>query len=135
MWYTPVSGIWQTVWIESVYDDYVENLTITPDIDNSEVNIIVNSNSKNITLKIYQQDKVIYKEKQTNGIFKVKIDNPTLWTPENPFLYKLEISTKNDEIKSYLSSSMLSNVPSVECFNVKLLFNKFEVIVFANSGE
>ena len=103
MWYTPVSGIWQTVWIESVYDDYVENLTITPDIDNSEVNIIVNSNSKNITLKIYQQDKVIYKEKQTNGIFKVKIDNPTLWTPENPFLYKLEISTKNDEIKSYFA--------------------------------
>ena len=49
MWYTPVSGIWQSVWIESVSDDYVEQLTITPNIDENKVMIVVKSSAKDIS--------------------------------------------------------------------------------------
>ena len=94
MWYTPVSGIWQSVWIESVSEDYIENLTITPDIDNNQVNIIIKSTSPIYTLKILDEGKVIFKEKQNNGIFKVNIKEVKLWSPENPFLYNIEISKK-----------------------------------------
>ena len=108
MWYTPVSGIWQSVWIESVSEDYIENLTITPDIDNNQVNIIIKSTSPIYTLKILDEGKVIFKEKQNNGIFKVNIKEVKLWSPENPFLYNIEVSTKHDEIKSYFAMRKFS---------------------------
>jgi hypothetical protein len=43
IWYTPQSGIWQTVWIENVPDDYVEALRVTPDYDRAAVRITVHS--------------------------------------------------------------------------------------------
>ena len=108
MWYTPVSGIWQSVWIESVSNDYIENLTITPNIDNNSVTIVVKTAAEDVTLKIFEDDKVIYKHKDNNHIFDIKLENIKLWSPENPFLYNIEISTKHDEVKSYFAMRKFS---------------------------
>lgn len=108
MWYTPVSGIWQSVWIESVSNDYIENLTITPNVDNNSVTIVVKTTAEDVTLKILEDKKVIYKHKDNNHIFDIKLENIKLWSPENPFLYNLEISTKHDEVKSYFAMRKFS---------------------------
>ena len=108
MWYTPVSGIWQSIWIESVSNDYIENLTITPNIDNNSVTIVVKTAAEDVTLKIFEDDKVIYKHKDNNHIFDIKLENIKLWSPENPFLYNIEISTKHDEVKSYFAMRKFS---------------------------
>lgn len=108
MWYTPVSGIWQSVWIESVSNDYIENLTITPNIDNNSVTIVVKTAAEDVTLKVFEDDKVIYKHKDNNHIFDIKLENIKLWSPENPFLYNIEISTKHDEVKSYFAMRKFS---------------------------
>lgn len=103
MWYTPVSGIWQSVWIESVSNDYVKNLTITPNVDNNTVTIIANSSSNNFTLKIYDEEKLIYKATQSTPIFLINLENGKLWSPENPHLYDIELTTDNDKITSYFA--------------------------------
>ena len=108
MWYTPVSGIWQSVWIESVDEDYVSLLTITPDIDNNKVGIVVNTTSDVVSIQVYEQDKLIYKEKTNKTIFDINIENPHLWSPEDPFLYNVIIKTKNDEVKSYFAMRKFS---------------------------
>ena len=108
MWYTPVSGIWQSVWVESVSDDYVSMLTITPNVDENKVSIIVNAISDVYSIKVLDNDEVIYKDKSSNGIFEITLDNPKLWSPENPFLYDVIIKTKHDEIKSYFAMRKFS---------------------------
>lgn len=108
MWYTPVSGIWQSVWVESVFNDYIKDLTITPDIDNSKVSIILNSCSEEFNLIIYENGKQIYNETKNIPIFDIYLDNVILWTPENPFLYDVVIKTKNDEVKTYFAMRKFS---------------------------
>ena len=122
MWYTPVSGIWQTVWIESVKEDYIEQLTITPNIDENKVSIIVKSSSDELTLKILDEEKIIYKEKSTTHIFEVVLDNPKLWTPETPFLYDIIIKSKHDEVKSYFAMRKFSTSDKYLLLNNKPYF-------------
>ncbi|MCI5745472.1 MAG: glycoside hydrolase family 2 [Erysipelotrichaceae bacterium] len=108
MWYTPCSGIWQSVWLEGVSDDYISMLTITPDIDSKKVRLIINSKANSAAVKIFENDKVIYNEKSELKIFEINIDNMILWTPDNPFLYKITIKTKNDEVSSYFAMRKFS---------------------------
>ena len=108
MWYTPVSGIWQSVWLESVHENAINNVTITPDIDNNSVSIVLNTMSDENEIIILENNKVIYTEKAFKTIFNVTIDNPNLWSPENPFLYDIVIKNKYDEVKSYFAMRKLS---------------------------
>ena len=122
MWYTPVSGIWQSVWIESVKEDYIEQLTITPNIDENKVMIIVKTSAKDITLKVFDEENVIYNETSKTAIFNVDIENVKLWTPENPFLYNLVIKTKHDEVKSYFAMRKYSTNEKYFLLNNKPYF-------------
>lgn len=122
MWYTPVSGIWQSVWIESVSNDYIENLTITPHIDTSSVSITLKTNSNEVTVKIFDEDKLIFSKTQDNQIFEITIDDVKLWSPENPFLYNVEVVTKNDIIKSYFAMRKFSVNDKYILLNNKPIF-------------
>ena len=122
MWYTPVSGIWQSVWIESVKEDYIEQLTITPNIDENKVMIIVKTSAKDITLKVFDEENVIYNETSKTAIFNVDIENVKLWTPETPFLYNLVIKTKHDEVKSYFAMRKYSTNEKYFLLNNKPYF-------------
>lgn len=103
MWYTPVSGIWQSVWLESVTNTYIKKLTITPNIDQQLIHLIIDSSSEEFLIKIFDQDQLIYKQKTTIPVLSINLKDFKLWTPENPFLYDIEISCKGDEVHSYFA--------------------------------
>lgn len=108
IWYTPQSGIYFPVFLESVSEDYIKNLKITPNIDESKVVINAESSAKEATLNIFEKDIVV----KTNEDIEIKIpeDKLILWTPENPYLYEFEVKTKGDSVKSYFAMRKFSLV-------------------------
>ena len=104
MWYTAISGIWQSVWIESVPTSYIENIRLTPSL--TEVKIEITGGTGSYQVGIYdRQDPhegtCIYQQTHTQKTFTIPIDNPRLWSPEDPNLYGLVIKSGEDEIVSY----------------------------------
>lgn len=104
IWYTAQSGIWMPVWMESVYDGYVESLRITPDVDNSVVRIKVNTTSKTAMIVMNRKGERF----ETKDEFVLKIENPILWDIDNPYLYDFEIRTDKDRVKSYFAMRKIS---------------------------
>lgn len=105
IWYTPQSGIWQTVWLESTPREYIEDVRITPDYDNGQVEFKIYTEDKNgVQIKIYDGDKLIADTKDT----VVKIPDFKSWSPENPFLYDVVFKTSKDEVKSYFGMRKFS---------------------------
>lgn len=121
IWYTPVTGIWQTVWLEPVGDRYFENLKITPDIDLHTVTIEPKISSEHmgdmVEVYVFDGDRIIASGKSINGN-DVSIDMPAdikLWSPSSPFLYDLRVVLSNggkivDEVKSYTAMRKFSTL-------------------------
>ena len=108
IWYTSVTGIWQTVWLEPVPEIYIESLKMMPDIDNDNLNLIINidNSTENEKIKITIKDEgkhIVELVEDFKDSYTIKIPNQKLWTPNTPFLYELIISieTSNDEVESY----------------------------------
>lgn len=112
-WYTPVSGIWQTVWLEPVESMHIKNLIITPDLDNSCFKIRVNTSltQDGTTANILLTDKngnnvASLIGAEVNKQVTLPVSNPHLWSTEDPYLYNLDINlsqngTQTDAVKSY----------------------------------
>ena len=104
IWYKPQSGIYMPVWMESVKEGYIEKLKITPDIDNNSVTIRYISSLK--------EGKLILNDKAYDVLANIdnviKIDDPILWSPENPHLYEFKIINDVDEISSYFAMRKIS---------------------------
>lgn len=108
IWYTPVTGIWQTVWLEKVPEKYVDLVKVTPDIDKRTLNVKVKTNgtakNQKLTFKAFADDKevsngtVAINGNNTSSI-DLEIPEPRLWTPEDPYLYDLVILLTNDKGK------------------------------------
>ena len=96
MWYTPVSGIWQTVWLESVPEHYVEKL-----------NIENRGCSVTISLQPALSGKVtvagLGEYALENGSVTITPENPKLWSPEDPYLYEFTLEAGEDKIESYFA--------------------------------
>ncbi|PWG80816.1 glycoside hydrolase family 2 protein [Pararcticibacter amylolyticus] len=105
IYYTPTSGIWQTVWLERVPDIYVERLTITPDIDEKVVNIVVHS-LLNAAVTLTAAGKTV--EGKTNSNIVIPITNMRLWSVSDPYLYDLNVKLGSDEVKSYFGMRKIS---------------------------
>ncbi len=101
MWYTPVSGIWQTVWMENVPKNYIKRLKITPSLDSVE--ITVDSKTEGFTADVYNKEGVVSAHTFSTNTGVIKIDNPINWTPDNPYLYDVKIKTVEDEVDSYFA--------------------------------
>lgn len=118
IWYTPVTGIWQTVWIEPVESTFISQLKTVPNIDGG--NISVQSKTEGsmpsdiIEVKVLENGSVISSGKAAAGQdVLVAIPNAKLWSPESPFLYDLEISIlrnglAKDKVKSYVGMRKIS---------------------------
>ncbi len=104
IWYTPTSGIWQSVWIEYVPQIYIKSLKITPDLDNSLVNIKVNASVPS-EAKIILQGKTYATQ---NGKADVPIENPREWSPNDPYLYYFDVVCENDKVTSYFAMRKFS---------------------------
>ncbi len=118
IWYTPVTGIWQTVWLETVGEAYIADLKTTPDIDTKSLKVKVNVEnggaSDKVLVKALKEGTVI--AEQEIGIqdeASLSISDMQLWSPDNPFLYDLEISLlqkgkARDQVKSYFGMRKIS---------------------------
>ena len=103
MWYTKVSGIIGTVFIESVSNDYIKDITIKTNLDDGNVNIILNSIATNYQVEVYLKNNLIYKNLFDVPFISFKIDDVKPWNIDNPVLYDLVIKTPNDKINSYFA--------------------------------
>ncbi len=111
IWYTAQSGIWQTVWMEEVGDNYIETVLFTPDIDRKTVTVDIafSAVADVCTVEISDREGVVATAKTNKGKAIIGIDNPTLWSPENPFLYDVKItSAGGDEVTSYFGMRKFS---------------------------
>lgn len=114
MWYTPISGIWQTVWCESVPKDYIKGIRITPTLDSIHIDVDAGEGEK--TLVLGERE---YKFKENS--IDISIENPINWTPDNPYLYDFTLSYGDDKIESYFALRTVSiedkNGKSFICLN------------------
>ena len=114
-WYTATSGIWQTVWLEPVEEVYVKSLKITPDIDNGIVKLTTNFNGE-ATIKaiVKEGDRIVFAGEIDRSEAMIKIPNPRLWSPEDPFLYDIALAlcsadgTILDAVTSYFGMRKFS---------------------------
>ena len=98
MWYTPTSGIWQTVWLESVPENYIRSLRITPTATDVKIEVIGGVGKKRLVLT--ESDESFEFDGRT---IVIKPKNPKCWTPETPYLYNFRIETENDTVESYFA--------------------------------
>lgn len=111
IWYTPVTGIWQTVWLEPVSDTHIEDFTIVPDIDNKLVKItpVVAKAQDDLSLSVRIFDggkQVAEKALKLDKETAIALTDVKLWDPSSPFLYDMELVLKKgdevvDRVKSY----------------------------------
>lgn len=105
IWYTSQSGIWQTVWLESVPSDYISSLLIVPSIKNSSVSITVMSESDNDAVIEFNGKSF---SATTNKVCEIPLDDFTAWTPETPQLYEFSVKLGNDIVNSYFAMRSFS---------------------------
>lgn len=111
IWYTPVSGIWQTVWIEPVAKSHISGIKAIPNLD--QKNIAVTVAAENCTtgdlveVKILDKGKLVASATGLPGSpLRLGIAEPKLWSPDSPFLYDMEVSLRQggktvDKVDSY----------------------------------
>ncbi|MBE7175177.1 MAG: glycoside hydrolase family 2 [Mucilaginibacter polytrichastri] len=106
--YTFTSGIWQTVWLEPVEKNHIQNIRILPDLAGNRLKIEVKTASTGTVLAVAMDGKkeVAQAEGQTGTAFYLPVKDPKLWSPESPFLYDLKLTLKTnskttDEVMSY----------------------------------
>ena len=96
MWYTPVSGIWQTVWLESVPETYVKQLKVACDGDAVTIGIEPALEGQ---LTVAGKETYVLKD----GKVTIRPENPNFWSPNNPYLYEFELVAGDDRIRSYFA--------------------------------
>ena len=112
IFYTRTTGIWQTVWLEPVYQSFIERVKLTPNIDTGEVTVeflVQNPSEKQeIEIEIYFQEQVIAKESVPVNLVQRR-NNLTiplrdfeggegkLWSPEHPHLYTVKLCLKEEK--------------------------------------
>lgn len=135
IWYTPVSGIWQTVWLEGVPKTYIASTRQTPDLDTKTlaVSAQVEGTVAGDKLRITAFDgkaKVAEQEVEAGEEASLPVANPKLWTPDAPFLYDLKVAVLRngkvvDEVGSYFAMRKSSIGPDKEGVQRMLLNDKF----------
>lgn len=114
MWYTPVSGIWQTVWLESVANEYIKNIEIKT--DKSGADIIV---------KGIKNGKILFEGKEfeiSDSKGRIEVNEPIFWSPENPHLYYFDVVSDKDRVSSYFAIRTLEIKDNRLCLNGKPYF-------------
>ena len=123
MWYTPVSGIWQTVWIECVPVDAVENLRVEPSLDTLRLSVLGGAQEKTLVIKTPDGELT---HTFTGPYTELPIPNPRNWSPDDPYLYHYTLRTGEDCVRSYFALRTVTieekNGTPVICLNGKPTF-------------
>ena len=102
MWYTPVSGLWQPVWLEAVPErGAVASIRYTPDLTGVTVEVDAGGAEYNVAVPLGNGELLTAAGK--DGPLRLEIPEPVLWTPENPYLYTMTVATSTDRVESYFA--------------------------------
>jgi hypothetical protein len=105
IWYTPVSGIWQTVWMEPVSSEcYIKSVQITPDFDKKEVefNITVEGKAHSVMIgRAVKDGHKILGGGEPNKPFRVKFPEVKPWSPDSPHLEPISVLLQKNEVDSH----------------------------------
>lgn len=134
IWYTPVTGIWQTVWLETVPETYIVSTRNTPDLDKQT--ITVNASVQNlqqgdeIKITAWKGNEKVAEKTGADTTAVLNISNSQAWSPSNPFLYHLTVSVTRkgkvvDEVKSYFAMRKISVAPDKNGIKKMMLNNAF----------
>ncbi|MBE6816229.1 MAG: glycoside hydrolase family 2 [Ruminococcaceae bacterium] len=115
IWYSPQSGIWQSVWLESVPQEYIKSVRITPDYDKEQVHFDF-IGCEGVNIRIYDGNDMIADTNDST----VKIPDFKPWSPESPFLYDVVFTYGKDRVKSYFGMRKFST--GIDKNGVKRLF-------------
>ena len=145
IWYTPVTGIWQSVWIERAPASHIDSYTAVPDIDAGALTVDVASSGTAASVKVEllqgavgydssivpQNPQVVAETTSPVGSqVRLSVSNPRLWSPDEPYLYGLRLTLLDakgktlDTVYGYTSFRKSSVVKSAKGFNVLGLNNK-----------
>ncbi|OQP59271.1 beta-galactosidase [Niastella vici] len=135
IWYTPVTGIWQTVWVEAVPQTYISHLKQTPDIDKSVIRVTARVENAQpgdqVTVAAFKGGEKIAEQTVAPGTeAALAIPGAALWSPKHPFLYDLKVSLvqknkKTDEVSSYFAMRKISVGTDNNGIQRMLLNNEF----------
>ena len=121
IWYPKTSGIWQTVWMEKVPRSYIKDIKILPDLSGFFLTVLMNDDAvQKATVSIGGKNVEI----STNEKQYIKIENPHLWSPEDPYLYNFDITAGDDKVSSYVGLRTFGIGKDEKGNNVLLLNNK-----------
>ena len=115
MWYTPISGIWQTVWLESVPEKYIREIRITT--DQSGADVYLDGDGELSGMVELGNERFYIKD----GHARVNVKQAHLWTPDDPYLYEIRVRVGADAVSSYFALRTLGTA-SVKGKN-RLLLN------------
>ena len=114
LFYTPTSGIWQSVWLESVPLNYVTGLELKPNFNQGRVAVKVKTNrDSNELAQIIIQDQDgqrFSRQLLTNGVQQLVLDEVKAWSPDKPHLYSVTVIYQQDVVESYFAMRDLSVV-------------------------
>ena len=122
MWYTPVSGIWQTVWLERVPEDYIREIHFST--EGARVTLELVGPSAGTLLVRTPEGEISAEIRDSRAV--LKIPDPRRWSPEDPYLYEAEITAGEDRVESYfafrtLETKVIDGTPRL-CLNGKPYF-------------
>lgn len=108
MWYTPSSGIWQSVWIEELQKEYISDIKITPDYDHSCVYLNLAGKYEQAVITVVANGEVVHRGVTVEKEYKIVLDDFHPWSIDDPFLYDLYIGVEEETIKSYFGMRKFS---------------------------
>lgn len=124
IWYTPVSGIWQTVWMEAVNTEAsIGEIKIIPDIDKKMVSVLPMlslpmERGYAASISVFDGNTLVAEASTPADVaVEISLDNPKLWSPDSPFLYDMKIVLANsdgkvlDEVDTYFGMRKISVAP------------------------
>ena len=145
IWYTPTSGIWQTVWLEAVHPSHIRQLHITPDVDGSAVTVGANAIGTGqkpvFRVEVLDGRKVVQAATieqmistrsippQLVPMVKLAVPKAKLWSPDSPHLYGLRVTMledgrKVDEVRSYFGMRKIAVAKDADGINRLMLNNR-----------
>ncbi|KAK4033773.1 galactose-binding domain-like protein [Parachaetomium inaequale] len=113
IFYTPCSGIWQTVWLESFPDNFITSLDVSADME-GHVDVVVHSHTKTsrpveITVEDAKGHVVGSHQHASDQPIRFTVPSPKLWSPDSPTLYNITVKMGDDEVQSYTGFRTISS--------------------------